>query len=82
MMRALGVDATLLAIDRNDYARLQLLVASAIGYSTIRPVEFDDVMWRRLNRSDARNPMIDRDGIVGDPLPSSALTKNDPQLLR
>jgi hypothetical protein len=52
MMDALGVVATLQQIGVAEYQDLQRRVARAIGRSDIYPVEFDDVMWRRLNRSD------------------------------
>jgi hypothetical protein len=55
MMDALGVVATLQQIGVAEYQDLQR-VARATGDSDDQPVEFDDVMWRRLNRSDARQP--------------------------
>ncbi len=51
MMEHLGVSATLLDIDRRAYADLQARVVRAIGDSGIHPVQYDDVIWRRLNRS-------------------------------
>lgn len=56
MMDALGVVATLQQIGVAEYQDLQRRVARAIGDSNVHPVEFDDVMWRRLNRTDARQP--------------------------
>ncbi|MCL5745571.1 MAG: hypothetical protein M1541_16875 [Acidobacteria bacterium] len=51
MMEHLGVSASLLEIDRRAYADLQARAVRAIGDSGIHPVQYDDVIWRRLNRS-------------------------------
>jgi hypothetical protein len=56
MMGALGVAATLQQIGVAEYQDLRRRVIRAIGDSNVHPVEFDDVMWRRLNRSDVRQP--------------------------
>lgn len=54
MMLHLGVSATLMEIDRRAYADLQARVVRAIGNSGIYPVQYDDVIWRQLNRSPAK----------------------------
>jgi hypothetical protein len=46
---------TIAQIDRDEYGRLQSLVVRAIAEdfeSQIFPVQYDDIMWRRLNRED------------------------------
>lgn len=51
MMGRLGVVATLHDIDRSAYADLQDRVFQELGDSKIHPVQWDDVIWRRLARS-------------------------------
>jgi hypothetical protein len=42
---------TIQEVDREHYERLQSLVASKIAGLGLYPVQYDDVMWRRLQRS-------------------------------
>jgi len=44
---------TIKEIDDETYAALQLLVAAESRANNIHPVEYDDVMWRKLNRERA-----------------------------
>jgi hypothetical protein len=41
---------SLYEVDRPEYQRLQALVIDAIAKFGIYPVEYDDLMWRRLQR--------------------------------
>jgi hypothetical protein len=47
--------ATIQEVDREHYERLQALVASKIAELGIHPVQYDDVMWRRLQRRQRRS---------------------------
>ena len=55
---------TIEQVDRDGYQRLQSLVAQDIEgnfQSEILPVQYDDIMWRRLNRTDTpANPALQR----------------------
>jgi hypothetical protein len=50
MMCRLGVSVTLQEVDRKVYEDLQTRVTREIGESEILPVQYDDTMWRRLQR--------------------------------
>jgi hypothetical protein len=41
---------SLYGVDRAEYQRLQSLVIDAIANAAIYPVQYDDLMWRRLQR--------------------------------
>jgi hypothetical protein len=41
---------TIQEVDRAEYERLQGVVAARIAGSGLHPVQYDDVMWRRLQR--------------------------------
>ena len=48
---------TILQVDEDEYRRMQSLVATEIATdfrSEIFPVQYDDIMWRRLNRTGSR----------------------------
>jgi hypothetical protein len=47
--------ATIQEVDWEHYERLQALVASKIAELGIHPVQYDDVMWRRLQRRQRRS---------------------------
>jgi hypothetical protein len=50
MMDLLGIPVTLQQVDRVIYDELQARVAHEIALSQIYPVQYDDIMWRRLQR--------------------------------
>lgn len=53
MMRDLCFESpeTLQGVDRVEYERLQALVTHRISGLGIHPVQYDDVMWRRIQRT-------------------------------
>jgi hypothetical protein len=51
MMDLLGIPMTLQQVDRAIYEDLQARVAHEIAPSRIYPVQYDDIMWRRLQRA-------------------------------
>jgi hypothetical protein len=51
MMQFLGIPMTLQQVDRAIYDDLQGRVAHEIAPAQIYPVQYDDVMWRRLQRA-------------------------------
>ncbi len=56
MMRLLDSGkATIQEVDREHYEKLQALVASKIAGQGLHPVQYDDVMWRRLQRSQRKS---------------------------
>ena len=51
MIDLLGIPMTLQQVDRAIYEDLQARVAHEIAPSQIYPVQYDDIMWRRLQRA-------------------------------
>jgi hypothetical protein len=51
MMDLLGIPMTLQQVDRAIYEDLQARVAHEIAPSRIYPVQYDDIMWHRLQRA-------------------------------
>jgi DNA primase len=53
MMRQLCRNSreTIQEVDRAEYERLQTLVTREIGESDVHPVQYDDLMWRKLQRA-------------------------------
>lgn len=54
MMEHLGIPTTLQQVDRAAYEYLQSRVADEIAHSQIYPVQYDDILWRRLQRAESR----------------------------
>jgi DNA primase len=50
MMHLLGLSTTLQEVDRDTYEELQSRVTHEIALSQIHPVQYDDIMWRHLQR--------------------------------
>jgi hypothetical protein len=53
MMHALCRESpeSLKGVDKAEYERLQTLVKNAIASSGIHRVQFDDILWRRIQRN-------------------------------